>query len=159
MSEQYDVFLSHARLDGAWVHALAAELKRLGLRVFLDAWGLRPGELIATGLSEGLERSRFLVLVLSASSVQRDWVRLEWNAFFSQHGPRRLLPVKIDSVAPPAILAPLTARSATGAGRAPTWAIWAWPTESWASRSEPACSLSRHWPSAGKSKTRKSSGS
>ena len=72
MSEQYNVFLSHALLDGAWVHALATELKRLGLRVFLDAWELRPGELIATGLSEGLERSRFLVLVLSASSVERD---------------------------------------------------------------------------------------
>jgi hypothetical protein len=109
MSERYDVFLSHARLDGAWVHALAAELKRLGLRVFLDQWELRPGELVATGLSEGLEGSRFLVLVLSASSVQRDWVRVEWNAFFSHHGPRRLLPVKIDSVAPPAILAPFQA--------------------------------------------------
>ena len=109
MSEQYDVFLSHARLDGSWVHALAAELKRLGLRVFLDQWELRPGELVATGLSEGLEGSRFLVLVLPASSVQRDWVRVEWNAFFSHHGPRRLIPVKIDSVAPPAILAPFQA--------------------------------------------------
>jgi len=77
--------------------------------VFLDEWELRPGELIATGLSEGLEGSRFLVLVLSASSVQRDWVRVEWNAFFSHHGPRRLIPVKIDSVAPPAILAPFQA--------------------------------------------------
>ena len=41
--DAYDVFVSHAHADAPWAHALAENLHRAGLRVFLDAWEIGPG--------------------------------------------------------------------------------------------------------------------
>jgi hypothetical protein len=53
-AERYDVFVSYGHGDASWVHTLAENLERLGLRVFLDAWELVAGDLIAVRLQQGL---------------------------------------------------------------------------------------------------------
>ncbi|HVT14585.1 MAG TPA: TIR domain-containing protein [Thermoanaerobaculia bacterium] len=101
----YDVFLSHGSPDKPWVETLAAELRALGLKPFLDRPEIGPGESFPEVLSRGLADSRFLVLVLSPSSG-RPWVRQEWQAFLAHHGPQgRLLPVLLEPTEIPALLA------------------------------------------------------
>ena len=48
---------------------------------------------------------------------------------------------------------PSPGRSATGGGRGPPWATWAWPTPTWARRAGPSGTTSRRWPSPGRSAT------
>lgn len=43
---KYDAFLSYSSKDKEVVHALAERLKQDGLRVWLDAWAIRPGDSI-----------------------------------------------------------------------------------------------------------------
>ncbi|MFB3764992.1 MAG: toll/interleukin-1 receptor domain-containing protein [Methanotrichaceae archaeon] len=41
---EYDVFLSYSTKDKKIIHALAECLMKDGLRVWLDAWAIQPGE-------------------------------------------------------------------------------------------------------------------
>ena len=41
---EYDIFLSHATPDKAWILTLAERLEALGLRVFVDKREIGPGE-------------------------------------------------------------------------------------------------------------------
>ena len=43
---EYDVFLSYSSKDKETVHALAERLREDGLRVWLDAWAIKPGDSI-----------------------------------------------------------------------------------------------------------------
>ena len=89
----WDVFLSHGTPDKPWVESLAAELRSLGLRPFLDTREIEPGGSFPHVLSDALANSRFLVLILSPHST-RPWVSLEWASYLSHHGPLgRLIPV------------------------------------------------------------------
>ena len=104
-SDGFDIFLSYASPDGAWVGTLAEALQSLGLRVHLDKRELGPGENFVLGLSDGLRRSGALAFILSQHSVERPWVETEWTNFMAQHGPAgTILPVLLESVDVPAIL-------------------------------------------------------
>jgi len=69
---EYDILLSHATPDKPWVGTLAEKLEALGLRVFLDVLEIRPGDNWVTRLSDAIERSRYMVLVLSDDTPDRD---------------------------------------------------------------------------------------
>jgi hypothetical protein len=73
---QYDVFLSHRAKDKAVVRPLAKRLRKDGLKVWLDEWGLKPGDSIPAKIEEGLEQSRALVpddLAAHAALRQREY--------------------------------------------------------------------------------------
>ncbi len=74
---QYDVFLGHNQADKPRVRRLAEPLRAAGLRVWLDAWVIQPGEDIYLAIERGLEASRTLVLCLSPVALGSDWVGLE----------------------------------------------------------------------------------
>ena len=74
---QFDVLLSHSAKDKAVVRDLAKRLKKDGLRVWFDEWEIRPGDSIPAKIEEGLERSRVLVLCMSANAFGSDWAQLE----------------------------------------------------------------------------------
>ena len=103
----YDVFLSHRAKDKAMVRSvtlsastgeragvrcrslrLAERLQADGVKMWFDEWVLKPvvplahrmGEgpgVRAAKIEEGLERSRVLVLCMSANVFGSDWARLE----------------------------------------------------------------------------------
>ena len=73
----FDVFLSHSSKDKAVVQPLAERLRQDGLRVWFDKWEMRPGDNIPAKIEEGLERSRVLVLCMSANAFGSDWAQLE----------------------------------------------------------------------------------
>ena len=106
-AERYDAFVSYGHGDASWVHTLAENLERLGLRVFLDAWELVAGDLIAIRLQQGLATAGAVLFVVSAESVGRGWVNEEFAAAIAgaAAGRQRLIPVLAGEVALPAFVA------------------------------------------------------
>ncbi|MEO6785847.1 MAG: toll/interleukin-1 receptor domain-containing protein, partial [Chthoniobacteraceae bacterium] len=80
----YDVFLSHSAKDGvvmAVVRPLAERLRADGVKVWFDKWVLKPGDSSPAKIEEGLERSRVLVLCMSAHAFDPDWAQLKSGTF------------------------------------------------------------------------------
>ncbi len=95
----YDVFLSHSSQDRDVVRPLAERLRADGLRVWLDEWEIRPGDSIPAKIEEGLERSRVLVLCMSANAFGSDWGALESGTFRFRdplNRERRFIPLRLD---------------------------------------------------------------
>ena len=99
---QFDVFLSHSSKDKAVVRPLAERLRKDGLKVWFDEWEIKPRATEATRakkIEEGLERSRVLVLCMSANSFGSDWALLESGTFRFRdplNKERRFLPLRLD---------------------------------------------------------------
>jgi hypothetical protein len=74
---KYDVFISHSSEDKSTARELAERLKADGLRVWLDEWEIKPGDLVGLKIEEGLEQSRTQVLVMSADAFGIEWAKLE----------------------------------------------------------------------------------
>ena len=94
----YDVFLSHSANDKPVARDVAERLKKDGLRVCFDEWVLKPGDSIPAKIEEGLERSRLLVLCMSANTFGSDWAQLESGTFRFRdplNKERRLLPLRL----------------------------------------------------------------
>ena len=96
---RFDVFLSHSSKDKAVVRDIAERLKKDGVKVWFDEWVLKPGDSIPAKIEEGLERSRVLVLCMSANAFGSDWAQLESGTFRfrnSLNKERRFLPLRLD---------------------------------------------------------------
>ncbi len=96
-SVRYDVFISHASEDkDSFVRDLAAELTRLGLRVWFDEWALKLGDSLRRKVDEGLHSSSFGVVVLSPSFFAKDWPQAELDGLFAieMSGRKAILPVR-----------------------------------------------------------------
>lgn len=76
----FDVFLSHAHKDAAFVSQLDRWMTNAGLRVWYDARELAGGALLATDLQAAIERCRGILLVASGESLARGWVKAEYNS-------------------------------------------------------------------------------
>ena len=95
----FDVFLSHSSKDKPVVRALAERLRTDGLRVWFDEWVLKPGDSIPAKIEAGLERSRVLVLCMSANAFGSDWAQLEAGTFRFRdplNWERRFIPLRLD---------------------------------------------------------------
>ena len=73
----YDVFLSHSAKDKAVARPLAERLRKDGGKVWFEEWMLKPGDSIPAKIEEGLERSRVLVLCMSANAFGSEWAQLQ----------------------------------------------------------------------------------
>lgn len=96
---EYDVFLSHSTVDKSMVRALAYRLKQDHLKVWFDEWVLKPGDSIPSKIEEGLDRSRVLVLCLSANAFGSDWAQLESGTYRFRdplNRNRRFIPLRLD---------------------------------------------------------------
>ena len=94
---RYDVFISHASDDkNSFVRDLAAELTRLGLRVWFDEWTLKLGDSLRRKIDEGLRSSSFGVVVLSPSFFAKEWPQAELDGLFAieMSGHKAILPVR-----------------------------------------------------------------
>lgn len=76
----FDIFLSHAHKDTAFVSQLYQWLTDAGFRVWYDQRELAGGALLATDLQAAIERCRAILLVASDESLSRGWVKAEYNA-------------------------------------------------------------------------------
>ena len=95
----YDVFVSHSSKDIVAALGLSERLRSEGLRVWLDEWEIRAGDVIPLKLEQGLEQSRVLLLLMSASAFASEWVALErCTALFRDptNVARRFVPLRLD---------------------------------------------------------------
>ena len=79
---------------------MAERLRTVGLHVWFDEWEIRPGDSIAAKIEEGLERSRVLVLCMSANAFGEDRTHLESSAFRFRdplNKDRRFIPLRLDN--------------------------------------------------------------
>jgi hypothetical protein len=93
---EWDVFISHASEDKeTFVHPLAEELTRLGVRVWYDKFTLKLGDSLREKIDYGLQYSRFGVVVLSPNFFSKDWPKKELDGLVALEvgGRKVILPV------------------------------------------------------------------
>ncbi|HSK77930.1 MAG TPA: toll/interleukin-1 receptor domain-containing protein [Thermoanaerobaculia bacterium] len=102
------VFLSHATEDkNRFVLDFARKLRDRGVDVWLDYWELYPSDsLIDKIYEEGLKEADAVIVVISAVSITKAWVREELNAAAVNRITRgcMLIPVVIDDCEVPEAL-------------------------------------------------------
>jgi TIR domain/CHAT domain len=98
--ERWDVFVSYAHEDQAWVRVLAENLHRAGREVFFDQWDVVGGNRLSQRLQQGLESAGAVVLVVSRAAVGKQWWQEEFAAAMAGvvAGVQRLIPVLLDDV-------------------------------------------------------------
>lgn len=93
----YDVFLCHASEDkDEIVKPLYDELKALGLSVFLDGEEIGWGDSLIDIINKALHKSKYVIAVMTANSVDKKWPQKEINAVLSseiKHDKNKLLPL------------------------------------------------------------------
>ncbi len=80
------------------VRPLAGRVRQGGLRARLDEWEIKPGDSIQAKTEQGLERSRVLVLCMSANAFGSDRAQLEAATFrFREllNKERRFIPLRL----------------------------------------------------------------
>lgn len=77
LANEQSVFLSHSHEDKAFVRRLAEDLRREGIRVWLDEAELLPGDSLLDRIESAIEEMQYLAVVLSPSSVASNWVKKE----------------------------------------------------------------------------------
>jgi len=104
------VFLSHASPDKPVVRRIADALRAAGHEPWLDEEEILVGQSIPAAVERGLRGADFVVVCLSKAAAERGWVEAERDATLMQQlreRKERLLPVRLEEVAPPHLLAPL----------------------------------------------------
>jgi hypothetical protein len=95
------VFVSHASEDRQrFVMAFAQRLRENGVDAWLDQWEMKPGDsLVDKIFEEGLRNAQAVVIVLSAASVNKPWVREELNFSVVKRISKglKIIPVVIDA--------------------------------------------------------------
>lgn len=102
------VFVSHASDDKArFVIPFATRLRAAGVDAWVDKWEILPGDsLVDKIFEEGLKEAAAVIVVVSANSVQKPWVREELNAAVVKRIEKgaKVIPVVIDDVEVPEAL-------------------------------------------------------
>lgn len=108
----YNVFISYSSADSARAQRLESELKAAGLTPFRDKSRLNGGETWEDQLVTSLKSSQHLVLLMSKTAKESDWVMEERTRFKILIDPtgtgnldpnRRILIICIDEKSPPAL--------------------------------------------------------
>ncbi|MFH0781548.1 MAG: toll/interleukin-1 receptor domain-containing protein [Pseudomonadota bacterium] len=95
----FDMFLSHRSRDKTVVCEVAERMRQVGLKVRFDEWELKPGDSTPAKIEEVLERSRVLVLCMSAQAFGSNWAQLETDTFRFRdplNHERRFIPLRLD---------------------------------------------------------------
>jgi hypothetical protein len=78
MPKEWDVFISHASEDkDDFVRPLAQALAQLGVKIWYDEFTLEVGDSLSRSIDNGLAESRYGVVVISPSFIQKKWPERE----------------------------------------------------------------------------------
>lgn len=97
-------FISHSTRDKPFVRRLAADLVAHGVKVWLDEQRLLVGDSVPEKIAQGLAESDFFLIVVSANSVESEWVKKELSSALVHEIERRkvtVLPIRIDDAKMP----------------------------------------------------------
>jgi hypothetical protein len=101
------VFLSHASKDRGFVNRLAIDLTCKHIPVWLDTWEMGIGDSLFDRIFTGIDRSSFLIVIVSPASVESKWVQKELRAAILKEsrgeGPF-VLPLRLGSIEMPLLI-------------------------------------------------------
>ena len=101
------VFISYSHADKEFARRLAADLRRAGCRVWIDEGELNVGDRLMPKIRAALDEMKFVVAVLSGTSVKSEWVKVELDLAMNRELKQKavvVLPVVVDDVELPAFL-------------------------------------------------------
>ena len=101
------IFISYSSNDKRFVRGLSVDLKHVGHRVWLDEWEIKVGESIPKKISDGIESSDFVAIVLSKNSIKSRWVEREWQTKYwdeINQAKVAVLPILIEDCTIPTLL-------------------------------------------------------
>jgi hypothetical protein len=104
------IFLSHNSRDREFVPKLAAQLRLVSGDVWLDEWEIKPGDSIPSEINAALAAVDTVVVVWSANAADSRWVDAELASALTRElsdGSVRVIPVRLDDTALPALLQPI----------------------------------------------------
>jgi hypothetical protein len=96
LGKQWDVFICHASEDKeGFVRPLASALQESGLSVWYDESSLNVGDSLRRAIDEGLNNSRYGIVVLSNNFFAKNWPQHELDGLMSKEilGTKVILPV------------------------------------------------------------------
>ncbi|XP_056273203.1 uncharacterized protein LOC130195602 [Pseudoliparis swirei] len=77
--ESYHVFISYSSTDSRWTHSLIDQLESCGLQVCYHDRDFTPGRTVLENMSDCIQESQKVLLVLSQEFVRSRWCLLEAN--------------------------------------------------------------------------------
>ncbi|XP_041652265.1 uncharacterized protein LOC121515518 [Cheilinus undulatus] len=77
--ESYHVFISYSSTDYQWTHSLIEQLESCGLQVCYHERDFTPGRSVLENMSDCIQESQKVLLVLSPEFVRSRWCLLEAN--------------------------------------------------------------------------------
>ncbi|NDJ33930.1 MAG: TIR domain-containing protein [Chloroflexi bacterium] len=100
------IFISHSTQDAPVAQEIAARLSEAGAQVWIAPNSIRPGEDFLAAIERGLSTSTHFLLLLSESSMQSNWVRMEINTAIKleREGAMQIMPVTLDAADVPLLL-------------------------------------------------------
>ncbi|HSG81507.1 MAG TPA: TonB family protein [Gemmatimonadota bacterium] len=98
------VFVSYSSIDRVRTNGLGLLLEGLGHQVFHDHRTIKPGMKWESALQEGLDEADSLMVFWTRHAARSDWVRKEYEYFYSTYPDRPLVPVLGDETPLPEIL-------------------------------------------------------
>lgn len=101
MHEKFDVFISHASEDkDLVVRLIFEELEKLGVLTFLDEVHIGWGDSLTEKINHALGQSKYVLAVISASSIAKAWPLKELNSALSREmaGKQKILPLIVGDV-------------------------------------------------------------
>ncbi|MFC0527885.1 FxSxx-COOH system tetratricopeptide repeat protein [Phytohabitans kaempferiae] len=106
-----DVFVSYAGPDRPWAEWVASQVEAAGRTVELDVWDWAPGSNAVLKMNDALTAGQVVALYSKAYFERDRFTGDEWTAVLAQRpdaeGRRRLVPLRLEDVKPPPVLAPL----------------------------------------------------
>jgi len=101
----YDVYLSYAHADSNWTLALAENLKRLGLTVFVDEWEVQFGDHWPSRLEDGLKNADTVVAVVTPAWSRSEYTLQEYTLAIQRSTGQQVIAVLVGEVNPPPVVA------------------------------------------------------
>ena len=91
----YDLFISYASEDIDAIRPLVQALRANGLNVWFDQSEIRIGDDWRRRMDDGMEHSRFALIVFSPAFFDKDWTQYELDNFITARtlGERAILPI------------------------------------------------------------------
>jgi hypothetical protein len=92
MEKYWDVFISHASEDKETiVRELANVLEKLKVKVWYDEFSLKVGDSLSASIDEGLQNSKFGIVVISRSFLEKRWTDYEYRSLLSKEDKTKII--------------------------------------------------------------------
>ena len=101
------VFMSHSTADRGFARRLGNDIRGYGATVWIDEAEIRIGDSLIDKISQGIDNTDYLIVVLSRDSCASEWVRCEVNIALTReiNGKTvRVLPCLLETCEIPAFL-------------------------------------------------------